>query len=244
MEEKYYISTVSSSDSLMHYGVMGMKWGIRRYQNKDGTLTAEGRKRAYAEYKKDNATAFELGKSATLYGRASVKGTNKVAKLEQKVEKALEKDPNAEKRSTQKKQQALEDAKEATKRIQEKAAIYEEKARAHCDELISKYGSENVKTIKYKDVKYSKNTDEYKTGTETRSSMNERTASNLEIAACIGATVASKLLLSAVGASGIVLVTPGTTNSKATSVYNGELGAVKYERQQREAEERKNASES
>ena len=29
---------------LAHYGIKGMKWGIRRYQNKDGTLTAEGRK--------------------------------------------------------------------------------------------------------------------------------------------------------------------------------------------------------
>ena len=28
---------------LMHHGVKGMKWGVRRYQNKDGTLTAEGR---------------------------------------------------------------------------------------------------------------------------------------------------------------------------------------------------------
>lgn len=30
---------------LMHYGVMGMKWGVRRYQNKDGSLTAKGKKR-------------------------------------------------------------------------------------------------------------------------------------------------------------------------------------------------------
>ena len=32
------------SEYLMHYGVKGQKWGIRRYQNKDGSLTEEGRK--------------------------------------------------------------------------------------------------------------------------------------------------------------------------------------------------------
>ena len=30
---------------LAHYGVVGMKWGVRRYQNEDGTLTAAGKKR-------------------------------------------------------------------------------------------------------------------------------------------------------------------------------------------------------
>lgn len=30
---------------LYHWGVKGMKWGVRRYQNKDGSLTAKGKKR-------------------------------------------------------------------------------------------------------------------------------------------------------------------------------------------------------
>ena len=31
--------------TLCHHGIKGQKWGIRRYQNEDGSLTAEGRKR-------------------------------------------------------------------------------------------------------------------------------------------------------------------------------------------------------
>lgn len=31
-------------DYLMHHGTLGMKWGIRRYQNEDGSLTNAGKK--------------------------------------------------------------------------------------------------------------------------------------------------------------------------------------------------------
>lgn len=34
-----------SSDYLAHFGIKGQKWGIRRYQNEDGSLTEEGKKR-------------------------------------------------------------------------------------------------------------------------------------------------------------------------------------------------------
>ena len=37
---------------LAHHGIKGQKWGVRRYQNPDGSLTAEGRKRIISAHEK------------------------------------------------------------------------------------------------------------------------------------------------------------------------------------------------
>ena len=41
MDEKYVIY----SEELTHHGIKGQKWGIRRFQNRDGSLTADGKRR-------------------------------------------------------------------------------------------------------------------------------------------------------------------------------------------------------
>lgn len=57
------------SDAICHHGILGMKWGIRRYQNKDGSLTAAGKKRYYA-YPNDTG---DLGNILTDKGRKAFK---------------------------------------------------------------------------------------------------------------------------------------------------------------------------
>lgn len=60
---------LTDNRQLYHYGIKGMKWGVRRYQNYDGTLTSAGKQRRGLNQKQKNTL-----KKAAIIG-AAVAGT-------------------------------------------------------------------------------------------------------------------------------------------------------------------------
>ena len=64
MENKYILNP---DGELYHYGIKGQKWGIRRYQNKNGTLKLAGKKR-----RKDTSNWSDDAKEAARIKKKSV----------------------------------------------------------------------------------------------------------------------------------------------------------------------------
>lgn len=69
----YYMA---SNGELYHWGVKGMKWGVRRYQDKDGGLTPAGKKR-YARDAREKGYNKQDEDDGTYYKTAGKKGGRK-----------------------------------------------------------------------------------------------------------------------------------------------------------------------
>ena len=87
---KAAVDKILAQSELMHYGITGQKWGVRRFENEDGTLTEEGKKRYSKMFAKEMAKQKKLERNADLNAQKRLNAiqTNK-AKTAAKVGTAL-----------------------------------------------------------------------------------------------------------------------------------------------------------
>lgn len=76
-------------NKLYHAGVKGMKWGVRRYQNKDGSLTAAGKKR-YANSHEDYRKAHD-SKPVSQMSNKELQERNNRLQMEQNYKRLTQK---------------------------------------------------------------------------------------------------------------------------------------------------------
>lgn len=139
------------NNDLRHYGVLGMKWGVRRYQNKNGTLTSAGRKK-YKATSSDSAVTKKVKKDlASLSGDDFKKKYGASTKTYMKrVDRYGDPYMNAPRAKVGKflEKQTKNNANRYTKKTNKKEDARNQKLQKRADELVSKYGDKYKVEVK------------------------------------------------------------------------------------------------
>lgn len=118
--------------TLCHWGIKGMKWGVRRYQNKDGTLTAAGKKHYAGDGNagegattKTEYAPKRTGKDASAYTDEELRARIQRMQMEDQYRTLMGKtdirvdDPNRELKAEKERLQLQKDVKQLRKDVYE-----------------------------------------------------------------------------------------------------------------------------
>ena len=81
--------TITYKNELYHHGILGQKWGVRRFRNNDGTLTREGKER-YASGKVDKTKSSITGKKiAAITAGATIAAASAYAAVHPEIVRSI-----------------------------------------------------------------------------------------------------------------------------------------------------------
>lgn len=84
-EERKLLAMDLGVECLEHHGILGQKWGLRRYQNEDGSLTEAGKRRYAREVAKEQRVARSIEKGERRMRIKEAKANAKAAEAEAKA---------------------------------------------------------------------------------------------------------------------------------------------------------------
>ena len=135
--------TIHQEEFLEHYGIKGQKWGVRRYQNPDGTYTQLGLEREREKYESTGTDALKARKKAD---RSASKAEKAIARVQKKLDKGITPSEKAQEKAAK----AIEKATKKNEIAEEKERIASEANENYKKALITSGSTDDILNYKGK----------------------------------------------------------------------------------------------